>query len=244
MGRLQGTTALVTGAGRGIGRAIAHRLAADGAHVAVNYSRSAAEADSLVAEIKAAGGDALAIKADITNLTEIDAMFAELKRVFGSLTILVNNAGRGGGGMLDTTTPEAFDEMFALNTRAVFFVTQGAGRMLVDGGRIINISSSSTRSRVPGLSAYAASKITSEVFTRIWAMEFAPRQITVNSVLPGIVDTDLISALDDDLRARSIANVPLGRIGKPNDIADIVAFLASDDARWITGQDIVATGGN
>jgi 3-oxoacyl-[acyl-carrier protein] reductase len=246
MGKLAGKTALVTGAGRGIGRGIARRLAADGAHVAVNYSRAAAAAESLVDEIKAAGGNAFAVKADITSLDAISGMFAELAERFGKLNILVNNAGLGSAGLpsLADTTEEAFDALFALNAKAVFFVTQAAARMLADGGRIINISSTSTRARYPGLSAYAGSKIAVEAYTRVWAMELAKRQITVNSVLPGIVDTDLISHMSEDRKQRSVQSVPLGRIGKPEDIADVVAFLASDDARWVTGQEIVASGGN
>ena len=241
MGDLSGKTALVTGAGRGIGAGIARRLARDGAQVICNYSRAAAEAEALAAEI---GGGAFAVKADITDLAQIEAMFTEIDRRVGHLDILVNNAGRGGSAPLAETTPEMFDAIFGLNTRGTFFVTKAASALLRDGGRIINISSTTTRVRMSGLATYAASKSAVEAFTRNWAAEFAPRKITVNSVVPGIVDTDLIAYMSAERKARSVATVPLGRMGRPEDIADVVAFLASDDARWVTSHEIVASGGN
>ena len=181
MGDLSGKTALVTGAGRGIGAGIARRLARDGAQVICNYSRAAAEAEALAAVI---GGGAFAVKADITDLAHIEAMFGEIGRRVGHLDILVNNAGRGGSAPLAETTPEMFDAIFGLNTRGTFFVTKAASALLRDGGRIINISSTTTRVRMAGLATYAASKSAVEAFTRNWAAEFAPRRITVNSVVP------------------------------------------------------------
>lgn len=146
---------------------------------------------------------------------------------------------------LDTSTPQAFEEVFALNTRAPFFVAQQAARMINDGGRIVNISSTVTRARVAGLSIYAGSKAALEAFTRIWATELAPRQITVNCLLPGMIDTDLIRVnMPPNTVERIGKTIPLGRAGQPADIADVVAFLCSDDARWITGQDIVVSGGS
>jgi len=245
--RLEGKIALVTGAGRGIGRAIAARLAADGAEVIINYSRSAAQAEALAADIAAAGGKASTVAADVSDLAQIGALFETLKARHTRLDIVVNNAGRGSDGMptLETTTPEAFEKMFALNTRGLFFVTQGAARMMPDGGRIISISSTVTLARMGGLSVYAGSKAAVEAFTRIWAAELAPRRITVNAVSPGIVDTDLIR---DNMPPGTIERygptIPLGRVGQPGDIADVVAFLAGDDARWITGQNLVAAGGS
>ena len=246
MGKLDGRTALVTGAGRGIGRGIARRLAADGARVFINYARSREAAEEAIREIISCGGRAEGIGADVTDLQAIEGMFRELKGRTDGLDILVNNAGRGteGGGDLASMTPDQFDRLFALNTRGLFFVTQAAFGLLRDGGRIINISSTTTRVRLPTLSAYAGSKSAVDAFTRCWSAELAPRKITVNSVLPGIVDTDLISHMSAERKARSVATVPLGRIGQPEDIADVVAFLASDDARWITGQEIVVSGGN
>jgi len=247
MGKLSGKTALVTGAGRGIGRGIAKRLAADGAKVAINYSRAAAQAEDLAAEIKAAGGEAITVACDISDPAQVAAMFEQVKQAFGWLDILVNNAGRGtagGAGTLADISIEDFDAIFALNTRGTFLVTKAALPLLRDGGRVINISSTTTRVRMPGLGIYAGSKSAVEAFTRGWAVELAPRQITVNSVVPGIVDTDLIGHMSDERKASSVAAVPLGRIGKPEDIADVVAFLASDDSRWVTSHEIVASGGN
>jgi 3-oxoacyl-[acyl-carrier protein] reductase len=244
--KLSGKTALITGAGRGIGRGIALRLAADGARVIVNYSQSAQGAQSVVGEINAAGGEALALQTDVADLAQIDSMFARLRDTTDALDILVNNAGRGSGGMptLETTTSEDFDRMFALNTRGLFFVTQAAVRMMPDGGRIINLSSSSTLVRIGGLSVYAGSKASVEAFTRIWAAELAPREITVNCILPGLIDTDLIrDNMPPGTREAALKRSPRGRLGQPADIADVVAFLASDDARWVTGQSLPVTGG-
>lgn len=246
MGKLDGKVALVTGAGRGIGAGIAKRLAHDGASVIINYARSADQAETLAQEIVAAGGAASTIGADLSDMAQIDAMFETLVRRNGTLDILVNNAGGGSGGMprLGDLTLDEYEFTFALNTRAVFFVTQHAIAMMNDGGRVISLSSSSTTTRQPGLSSYAGSKAAIEAFARIWATELAPRAITVNCVLPGIVNTDLIKDnIPPDLAKRYGAAVPMGRMGEPEDIADVVAFLASDDARWITGQNIAVTGG-
>lgn len=239
-------TALVTGAGRGIGRGIAQRLARDGAFVIVNYSRSAAEAATLLEEIKALGGDGYAVQGDVSDLDQITAMFDQIRERTTHIDILVNNAGRGAPGLptLLTTTPEDFDFTFGLNTRGLFFTTQKAAALMPDGGRIINVSSNSASTTQPGLSAYAGSKAAVEAFTRIWAAELAPRQITVNSVVPGIVDTDLIrDGMTPELIEKFGSMVPLGRMGQPADIADVVAFLAGDDARWITGQCLNVNGG-
>jgi 3-oxoacyl-[acyl-carrier protein] reductase len=213
----------------------------------VNYSRSAKQAESLVTEIRDAGGDAFAVAADISDLDQVDAMFATIRAHLPTLDILVNNAGRGSGGMptLETSSQDDYDMMFGLNTRGLFFVTQAAVKMMADGGRVVNLSSNSTRARQPGLAIYAGSKAAVEAFTRIWAAELASRRITVNNVLPGIVDTDLIrDNLPPEVAQEAGRRVPLGRLGQPADIADVVAFLCSDDARWITGQDIVVTGGS
>ena len=244
---LQGKTALVTGAGRGIGRGIAKRLAADGAQVVVNYNASADQANALVDEIRQAGGDAFAVQADVSDLAQIDAMIDVLKSRVEAIDILVNNAGRGAGGTLPhlwDMSVEAYDIVFGLNTRGLFFVTQKVAPLLRDGGRIINFSSTSTRARVGGLSAYAGSKAAVEAFTRIWATEFAPRKITVNAILPGMVDTDLITdGMPAGAREAAARMHPQGRIGQPDDIADVVAFLASGDSRWVSGEMITVDGG-
>ncbi|MDR3389619.1 MAG: glucose 1-dehydrogenase [Rudaea sp.] len=246
-GKLDGKVALVTGAGRGIGKAIAERLARDGAEVIINYSRSADRADALAAQIGADGGKAWAVGADVSDLDQIATMFATIAQRHPTLDILVNNAGRGSNGMptLDKSTPEDFEAMFALNTRGLFFATQGAARLMPDGGRIVNFSSTSTTARVPGLSIYAGSKAAVEAFTRIWAAELAPRRITVNAILPGITDTDLIrNNLPPQMAEQIAKSVPLGRMGLPEDMANLVAFLVSSDGSWITGQSIVSNGGS
>lgn len=245
MRKLEGKSALVTGAGRGIGRGIARRLAADGAHVVVNYSKSGEQAEDLVRTITAAGGSAFAVQADVSDLAQIDAMFAAVRRRIDGLDILVNNAGRGavGRGTLERCTPEDFDAIFGVNTRGLFFVTKAAVAMLRDGGRIINISSTTINVRLTSKGVYAASKCAVGGLTRCWSAELAPRAITVNSVVPGVVDTDQVARMTPEKRALAVAEVPLGRMGQPDDIADVVAFLASDDARWISGQEIVASGG-
>lgn len=243
---LKGKTALVTGAGRGIGRQIAVRLAADGAQVIVNYARSAEAAQALVADIEAAGGSAFAVQADVSDPGQIAAMFDAIKLRAPTLDILVNNAGRGSSGLptLATSTIDDFDAMFGLNTRGVFFVSQGASAMMNDGGRIVTLGSTASMVRMSGLSIYAASKAAVEAFTRVWSIELAPRGITVNTVLPGIVDTDLIRDNMPPALAEQIGkNVPLGRMGQPADIADVVGFLCGADGRWITGQNIVVNGG-
>lgn len=245
---LEGKVAVVTGAGRGIGAGIARRLAKDGALVAINYARSADKANALVDEIRAAGGDAFAVQADVADLADIDRMVAEIGGRVDGVDILVNNAGRGTDGgtlpTLDKVTPEAYDATFALNTRGLFFVTQKMMPMLRDGGRIVNFSSTSTLARMGGLSAYAGSKAAVEAFTRIWAMEFAPRGITVNAILPGMVDTDMIDeGMPEGAKEKAAARHPLGRIAQPRDMADLVAFLAGPDGGWINGQTITSAGG-
>lgn len=246
MKKLEGKVALVTGAGRGIGSGIASRLAADGAHVIINFGRSEDRAKGLAERIIAAGGSASTVGADLSDMAQIDGMFAALADRKVKLDILVNNAGGGSGGMprLTDLKLDEYEYTFALNTRAVFFVTQHAVAIMNDGGRVISLSSSSTTTRQPGLSAYAGSKAAIEAFARIWATELAPRKITVNCLLPGIVNTDLIKDnIPPELALKYGAAVPLGRMGEPEDIADVVAFLASDDARWITGQNLAVTGG-
>jgi 3-oxoacyl-[acyl-carrier protein] reductase len=243
---LSGKTALVTGAGRGIGRAIALRLAADGAHVILNYGRSADAARRTVDEIETGGGRAVALEADLADLGAIDLMFERIRKLFPALDILVNNAGRGTGmRTLEESTRADFELLMAINARGPFFVTQHAVRMMGDGGRIVNVSSTSTRVRISGMSMYAGTKAALEAYTRIWAAELAGRQITVNAVLPGIVDTDLVrDNLTPEMAEWAAKRVPMGRMGQPRDIADVVAFLCSDGARWVTGQEILVSGGS
>ena len=247
MAGLTGKTAFVTGGGRGIGVAIAQRLAADGAEVGINYFRSADGAQAVADGIIADGGKAFIVQGDVAQLEDIDRMVAEIGDKVGGVDILVNNAGRGSG-RADSTlaglSVADYDETFALNARGLFFMTQRMLPLLRDGGRIINFSSTATMARVGGLSAYAGSKAAVEAFTRIWAAELAPRRITVNAILPGMIDTDLITnGMGEEAKVRAAKHHPWGRIGQPDDMADIVSFLAGNDSRWVNGQTMVATGG-
>jgi 3-oxoacyl-[acyl-carrier protein] reductase len=239
---LTGKVALVTGAGRGIGRAIAERLGEDGASVIVNYNASENLAQEAVSAIVARGGQALALQADISKLSEVRRLFQEAEDHLGKLDILINNAGIGYLRPTAEITEEEFDRPFALNTKGTFFALQEAARRMRDGGRIVSLSTGATIAITPGFGAYAGSKAAVEQFSLALAKELGPRGITVNTVLPGIVDTGNL-VFPDEVVAQLIQQTPLGRLGQPRDIADIVAFLVSDQARWMTGQTIRAGGG-
>lgn len=239
-GALAGKTALVTGAGRGIGRSIALRLARDGARVAVHYGSSADAARQTVTEIAEAGGDAFAIRGRLGVPGDAEALWAAFDEHADGLDILVNNAGVLGGRVpfADVDEP-AYDEVFAVNTKAPFFLAQKGLPRLRDGGRIVNISTRFTHgARVPELMAYAMSKAAVDSFTATLAKQLGPRGITVNAVGPGATNTDMNTArlATADRRAAVAALSPLNRVAQPDDIADIVTFLASDDGRWVTGQ--------
>jgi 3-oxoacyl-[acyl-carrier protein] reductase len=249
MPKLNGKTALVTGASRGIGRAIAERLARDGALVGVHYATREADAQAVVEAIESNGGKAVAIATEfgVNGVEpEVDALFRDVDLALGNAAfdILVNNAGILDGTPIEQVTADTFDRSFAINVRAPFFVLQRALPRLREGGRIINISSAVTRIASPFVH-YAMGKGAIDVLSRTLAQQLGPRGITVNSVTAGVVDTDMGAWLDSspDLRAQVSSTVALGRIGQAGDIADVVAFLASDDARWITGQSIEASGG-
>lgn len=235
---LTGRTALVTGAARGIGRGIAERLAAAGARVAVHYRTSEADAHATVAAIKEAGADAFAVQAELGTDDGLDGLFAQL----GPLDILVNNAAMMSEGR-DRITPEEFDRIFAVNVRAPFFVIQRALPLMPDGGRIINISSGATRIALRDF-AYAMTKGATDVMGFVLANALGDRGITVNTVAPGLTASDMTGWLNDADAGEAIARVTaLGRVGHPADIAGAVVFLASDDARWITGQVLDVSGG-
>jgi NAD(P)-dependent dehydrogenase (short-subunit alcohol dehydrogenase family) len=251
MQSLAGKTALVTGGSRGIGAAIVRRLAAAGAHVAVNYAAAKAAAEALVAEIRAAGGAAFTVHADIASLDDIAAMFATCDERFGAapnLDILVNNAGYGSNGSKASLAEENeahFDRQFAVNVKGPHFVCQQALRRLRDRGRVVNIGSVSGRVAQPQSAGYAMTKRALQSLTFSMAQQLARRQITVNLVAPGAVDTDFLANLRakpgfDEAVAR---NTPMGRMGRPDDIAGAVMMLVGDDARWVTGQIIEASGG-
>lgn len=251
MSELVGKTALVTGGSRGIGAAIVRRLGQAGAHVAVNYAGSKDAAEALVAEIEAAGGRAFAVQADVSTLAGIEAMFAACDAAFGgapNLDILINNAGVGRGGRdgsLKGADEALFDELFAVNVKGPHFVTQAALPRLRDGGRIVNVGSMSGKVGQPFAASYAMTKRAIQSLTFSTALAVAKRRITCNCVAPGAVATDFIAALReqpgwDEATAK---HTPMGRVGEPGDIAGAVMMLLGDDARWVTGQVIEASGG-
>ncbi|MGD1968789.1 MAG: SDR family oxidoreductase [Desulfobacterales bacterium] len=241
---LSGKIALVTGSSRGIGRAIAERLGREGASVVVNYVSNANSAQEVVGSIEAAGGAAIAMQADIAKLDDIQRLFDLTIERFGRLDILINNAGiRISKNLADIQEAE-FDRLFAINVKGTFFACQQAAQRLSDGGKIINVSSAVTRMMLPGYSIYAASKGAVDQITRVLATELGGRHITVNAVSPGPVDTDLFRDGKSEEQIQQMTQMAaLGRLGQVQDIADAVAFLASDDARWITGQSIHVNGG-
>lgn len=244
MSSLQGKVAIVTGSSRGIGRAIAERLAQDGATVVVDYSHSADKAEEVVSTIEAAGGKAIAIQADMSQVADIRRLFQETIDRFSKIDILVNNAGTSLFKPLAETTEEEFDKQFALNARGTFFALQEAAKRLSSGGRIVNISTGGTVKGGANFAAYVGSKSAMEGFGMCLAHELGERGITVNAVLPGVTETDMnLDTLPEEARQAMIAQTPLGRLGKPADIADVVAFLVSDQARWITGRNIPVDGG-
>ncbi|KAB2353282.1 SDR family oxidoreductase [Actinomadura montaniterrae] len=249
---LEGKVAPVTGESRGIGRAIAERLGRDGAVVAVAFARDLAEASGVVERIREQGGRAFTIQTELGRWGDAAALWAafdaqiEQHAPQRGIDIIVNNAGLGLGAHLTSLTEEEFDEVFAINVRAPFFIVQQGLDRMRDGGRIINISSCAARLAMPEMIAYGSTKSALDTFTRNLAKELGPRGITANSVAQGIVGTDINSGwLRGNAEAESHAGslAALGRLGQTSDVADIVAFLASDDARWITGGVIDASGG-
>jgi 3-oxoacyl-[acyl-carrier protein] reductase len=241
---LKGKAALVTGASRGIGRAIAERLGRDGVAVAVNYSSQAGEARKVVAQIESAGGKAFAIQADVGRVSEIVRLFDEAIGRFGQLDILVNNAGIMPVNLVSAVTEAEFDRIFAVNVKGTFFACQQAATRLAQGGRIINLSSSTTARVMPTYGAYVATKGAVEQFTRSLAKELGPRRITVNVISPGPTETELFTNGKTPEQIQQFAQMAaFGRLGQPMEIAEVAAFLASDAAEWITGQNIRVNGG-
>ncbi|MEU6197284.1 SDR family oxidoreductase [Streptomyces sp. NPDC047061] len=252
MGTLNGRTALVTGAGRGIGRAIARRLAADGALVAVHYGSDESSARETVALITETGGRAFPVHGPLDAADDIRTVYERLDaglRALGeptALDILVNNAGFNIGGGVREVTPQDFDRLMAVHARAPLFLVQEALPILREGGRIINISSAATRVALPSSLAYTMAKAALEALTHTLAKELGARQITVNCVAPGFVKTDLNRRrwATPEAEAQHAAFSVFGRMGQPADVADVVAFLASSDSRWVTGQCIDVSGGS
>jgi 3-oxoacyl-[acyl-carrier protein] reductase len=240
MKSLSGKVAIVTGASSGIGRAIAERIADEGAIVVVNYSKSSEQAQQVVVGIQAKGGKALAVQADMSRVGDARRLVLETVKQFNRLDLLVNNAGKFMPKPLEETTEEDFDGIVALNAKGPYFAMQEAARVLKDGGRIVNISTSGTHLSFPGATAYLGSKAALEQYTKGLAQELAPKGVTVNTVSPGFTETGMMT---DEYRQVGIQLSPMKRLGVPKDIADVVAFVVSEDARWLTGQTIQVGGG-
>lgn len=237
--------ALVTGGSRGIGKAIALRLAGEGHSVAVNYAADASAADGVVDTISATGGTAIALQADVGDTEAVAAMFGEIEERLGRVGILVNNAGITRDDLLMRMGPEAWDDVIQTNLRSVYLCTRAAmrGMLRLKWGRIISLSSVSGISGNPGQANYAASKAAIIGFSKSVAREVGSRNITVNVVAPGFIETDMTEQLGDEVAGQVIARVALGRLGKPEEIAAAVGYLASDDAAYVTGQTLVVDGG-
>jgi 3-oxoacyl-[acyl-carrier protein] reductase len=234
--------AVVTGSSRGIGRATALRLAAGGAAVIVNYRTDAASAKQVVADIEAQGGRATVVRADAADSGQLRTLLDAAEHHYGGLDVLVHNAAGFVRGPLAEAADGDYERTFSLNAWATFAALREAGRRMRDGGRVVFISSVATRLGPPGEALYAASKAAGEQLIRAYAREAGARGITVNSVLPGPTNTDGFAAAAAPVEAL-VARTPLGRLGEPEDIADVVGFLASDAARWVTGQSITVDGG-
>lgn len=243
MAQLAGKVAIVTGSSKGIGAGIAERLAADGVKVIVNYSRSAEDAERVVARIVAAGGEAIAHKADISQPAEIGGLIDSAVRAFGRLDILVNNAGIYKPDSLEALSAESFDEHFNLNVRGLLLTTQAAARVMQAGSVIVNISSGLADSPFPQVHVYCATKGAVNTLTRSLGMELGPRGIRVVGIAPGFVHTEGNAESAQGMDEFFIAKTPLGRVGKPRDIAAAVAFAVSEDAAWVTGTTLDVSGG-
>jgi len=248
MAKLTNKVALVTGASKGIGAEIAKSLAAEGASVVVNYSSSKDGADKVVAEIKSAGGKAVAVQGDFSNQADITKVFAETKKAFGRLDTVVNNAGVYEFSPLENVTEEHFHKMFNLNVLGLILSSKEAAKYFEpEGGSIINIGSAVSSLNVPTASVYTATKAAVDSVTRVLAKELGPKKIRVNSINPGMIETEGTHSagfIGSDFQKFAVSQTPLGRIGQTKDVSPIAVFLASDDARWVTGELILASGGS
>jgi len=237
---LDGKTALVTGGSRGIGRAIGEKLAADGATVVINYARNGQLADEVVKAISAKGGKAMGIQADVSKPAEVRRLFGEAEKAIGPLDVVIANAGVYLSKPLIENTEADYDYVFDINTRGVFFTLQEAARRVRDGGRIIAISTGGTKMMFPNAALYLGSKAAVEQFSRSLSRELGPRNVTVNVLSPGFTDTDM---LPEQYREYGASLSAFNRVGTAKEVADVAAFLASDAARWVTGQNVQAGGG-
>ena len=245
MGRFDGKSAIVTGASRGIGREIALLLAKEGARVAVNYSGSKDKADEVVKLITESGGEAFAIQADVSDADDVKDMVDKTLEMFGSIDILVNNAGITRDNLLMRMKEDEWDDVININLKGVFLCTKGVTRQMMRqrAGRIVNVASIVGVSGNPGQANYVAAKAGVIGFTKTAAKELASRNINVNAVAPGFITTDMTDALSEEVKNQMISVIPLGKLGRPEDVARTVLFLLSEDADYITGQTIHVDGG-
>lgn len=246
MSKLAGKVAVVTGASKGIGAAIAKALAAEGAKVVVNYASSKAGADAVVEAITAAGGKSVAVQGDVSKAEQAHGLIDAAVREFGRLDVLVNNSGVYEFGAIEEITEEHYHRQFNVNVLGLLLTTQAAVKHIGEGGSVINISSVVTSLTPPASAVYSGTKGAVDAITGVLAKELGPRKIRVNAILPGIVETEgthTAGVMGSDFESNAVAQTPLGRIGQPKDIGTIATFLASDDAGWLTGERLVAAGG-
>jgi 3-oxoacyl-[acyl-carrier protein] reductase len=247
MGKLSGKVAVVTGASKGIGAGIAKELAAQGASVVVNYSSSKEGADKVVAEIVKAGGKAIAVGGSVAKTAEIETLFAETKKAYGRVDILVNNAGVYEFAPLEGITEESIDRMLGINVKGLLLATKaGVALFPAEGGSVINIGSVASEQTPPMSAVYSSTKGAVDVITRVFAKELGPKKIRVNAVNPGPIVTEGFKSAGvegSDFEKQMLQSTPLGRIGQPDDVSTVVAFLASDDAKWVTGSLLQVAGG-
>lgn len=247
MGKLAGRVAVVTGASKGIGAGIAKGLAAEGAAVVVNYSSSKKGADHVVAEIKGKGGKAIAVQGDVAKASDVQRIFAETEKAFGRLDVLVNNAGVYQFAPLEEITEDLFHRLFNTNVLGLILATKEAVKHFgPEGGSVINIGSTASQVTPPTTAVYTATKGAVDAVTHVLAKELGPKKIRVNSINPGVVETEgthEAGVIGSEFQKGAEAQTPLGRIGKPEDIAPIAVFLASGDSGWLTGETLLASGG-
>jgi 3-oxoacyl-[acyl-carrier protein] reductase len=247
--KLAGKVAVVTGASKGIGAEIARHLAREGAAVVVNYATSRSGADKVVADIKTNGDKALAVQGDLSKPDDVIRLFEETRKSFGKVDVLVNNAGVYQFSPLAEVTPEHFHQQFNLNVLGLLLATREAAKLMPDsGGSVINIGSVAGKAAFPNMAVYAATKAAVDSITRVLSAELGPRRIRVNSLNPGMVETEGTTAMgvtnaESEMRKVIEAMTPLGRIGRVDDIAPVAVFLASDDSKWVTGETIYVSGG-
>jgi len=246
MSKLTGKVAVVTGASKGIGAAIAKSLAAEGATVVVNYASSKAGADAVVAAITAAGGKAVAVGGDVSKAAEANGIIDAAIKNYGRLDILVNNSGVYEFTPIEAITEEQFHKAFNVNVLGLLLTTQAAVKHLSEGASIINVGSVASRITPPNSAVYAGTKGAVDAITGVLSRELGPKKIRVNTINPGVVETEGTHSggvIGSDFEKAAIAQTPLGRIGQPGDIASIAVFLASEDSAWLTGEQLLATGG-